>query len=99
MSSTAPSPPNTLTVRGVETRAVRVPLTFALGTSAAIVDAVPLLLVDVYMEEGIVGHSYLFCYTASGAAPRTRSDARRSKSSRSAIHIIPFVGDFSNGCR
>ena len=40
---------------------------FALGTSAAIVTAVPLLLVDVYMEEGIVGHSCLFCYTASGA--------------------------------
>ena len=67
MSSTTPSPPNALTVRGVRTRAVRVPLTFALGTSAAIVTAVPLLLVDVYMEEGIVGHSYLFCYTASGA--------------------------------
>ena len=67
MSSTAPSPPNALTVRGVRTRTVHVPLTFALGTSAAIVSAVPLLLVDVYMEEGIVGHSYLFCYTASGA--------------------------------
>jgi hypothetical protein len=38
-------------------------LTFTLGTSAAI-SAVPLLLVDVHMEEGIVGHSYLFCYTA-----------------------------------
>lgn len=58
MNSKAPSPPTALTVREVKTRAVRVPLTFALGTSAAIVNAVPLLLVDVYMEEGIVGRSY-----------------------------------------
>ena len=52
MSSTTPSPANALTVCEVKTRAVRVPLTFALGTSAAIVNAVPLLLVDVYMERG-----------------------------------------------
>jgi mandelate racemase len=42
-------------------------MNFALGTSAATVKAAPLLLVDVLMEEGVVGHSYLFCYTASGA--------------------------------
>jgi mandelate racemase len=67
MSSIITSPANALTVREVTTRAVRVPLTFTLGTSAAIVNAAPLLLVDVYMEQGIVGRSYLFCYTASGA--------------------------------
>src|SRR5215471_1186558 len=66
MSSTAPSIPS-LTLRAVTTRAVRVPLTFALGTSAAVVTAAPLLLVDVLMEEGIIGHSYAFCYTTSGA--------------------------------
>jgi mandelate racemase len=42
-------------------------MNFALGTSAATVKAAPLLLVDVLMEEGVIGHSYLFCYTASGA--------------------------------
>ncbi len=61
------SPPADLTVRGVKTRGVRVPLNFTLGTSAAIVKAVPLLLVDVQMEEGVVGRAYLFCYSASGA--------------------------------
>lgn len=66
MSSTAPSIPS-LTLRAVTTRAVRVPLKFALGTSAAVVTAAPLLLVDVLMEEGIIGRSYVFCYTASGA--------------------------------
>jgi mandelate racemase len=46
---------------------VRVPLRFALGTSAAIVKAVPLLLVDLNTQQGIVGRCYLFCYTVSGA--------------------------------
>jgi mandelate racemase len=55
------------TPRDVSTRAVRVPLTFALGTSAAIVRAVPLLLVDLGTEEGLAGRTYLFCYTPSGA--------------------------------
>lgn len=56
-----------LTIRQVTSRAVRVPLRFALGTSAAIVPTVPLLLIDLSFEEGVVGRSYVFCYTASGA--------------------------------
>ena len=59
--------PDRLTPRDVSTRAVRVPLTFTLGTSAAIVRAVPLLLVDLATEEGFTGRTYLFCYTPSGA--------------------------------
>ncbi|HTH96371.1 MAG TPA: enolase C-terminal domain-like protein [Stellaceae bacterium] len=55
------------TLRSVRTRGVRVPLTFALGTSAAVVTAVPLLLVDLETEAGMTGRSYLFCYTPSGA--------------------------------
>lgn len=66
MISAASSSP-ALTLRAVKTRAVRVPLTFALGTSAAVVRAVPLLLVDVTTEEGAVGRCYFFCYTVSGA--------------------------------
>lgn len=58
---------NPLTLKTVETRGVRVPLQFALGTSAAIVRAVPLLLVDAIMEEDIIGRSYVFCYSTSGA--------------------------------
>jgi mandelate racemase len=59
--------PDRLTLRDVGLRAVRVPLTFALGTSAAVVRAVPLLLVDLATEQGPVGRTYLFCYTPSGA--------------------------------
>jgi hypothetical protein len=67
MSSATLSPATALAVRAVTTRGVRVPLTFVLGTSATIVRAVPLLLVDVLMEEGVVGRAYVFCYSNSGA--------------------------------
>ncbi len=56
-----------LTVRSVATRAVAVPLNFALGTSVTVIRTVPLLLVDVLTEEGIVGRAYLFSYTPAGA--------------------------------
>jgi mandelate racemase len=64
-----PEAPNSagLTIRSIATRAVRVPLKFNLGTSAAVVTAAPLLLVDVLTELGATGRSYLFCYSTSGA--------------------------------
>jgi mandelate racemase len=40
---------------------------YPLGTSAATVTSAPLLLVDVEMQEGVIGRSYLFCYRKSGA--------------------------------
>ena len=67
MSRSAPAAPAALTVRGVTTRAVAVPLNFALGTSVTVIRTVPLLLVDLSTEEGIVGHAYLFGYTPAGA--------------------------------
>jgi len=56
-----------LTVRAVRTTAVEVPMTYTLGTSAEAVRAAPLLLVDLETEEGITGHSYLFCYLPAAA--------------------------------
>lgn len=56
-----------LTIRDLETVIVEVPMTFALGTSAATVRKAPLILVDLQTEEGITGRTYLFCYRASGA--------------------------------
>jgi mandelate racemase len=54
-----------LTISGVNTYAVEVPMTFPLGTSAAIVKKAPLLLVDLETEDGITGRSYVFCYRSS----------------------------------
>src|SRR5712672_1631426 len=54
-------------IRSVRTRGMLVPLKFTLGTSAAIVKAVPLLLVDLLNEDGVTGRAYSFCYRPSGA--------------------------------
>ena len=67
MASQIPGAAVRLTPRAVTTSGIRVPLTFALGTSAAVIRAVPLLLIDLETEEGVTGRTYLFCYTASGA--------------------------------
>jgi mandelate racemase len=61
------TPTPRLTLRGVRTHAVEVPMRFPLGTSAARVTHAPLLLVDLETEEGVTGRTYLFCYRASGA--------------------------------
>lgn len=63
---TAPLP--SLTIRGIETSAVEVPMTYPLGTSAAVVTKAPLLLVDLKTEDGVVGRTYVFCYR--GSMPR-----------------------------
>jgi len=65
--STASTRVPALTLRGVRTVAVEVPLRYVLGTSAATVRAAPLLLVDVETEQGIVGRTYIFCYRRSAA--------------------------------
>lgn len=54
-----------LTIRGIKTFAVEVPMTYPLGTSAAIVKAAPMLLLNLETEEGITGRTYLFCYRPS----------------------------------
>ena len=56
-----------LTIRGVRTTVVEVPMSYALGTSAATIRAAPLLLIDVDTEEGVTGRAYLFAYRSSGA--------------------------------
>jgi mandelate racemase len=54
-----------LTIRGVKTFAVEIPMTYPLGTSAATVTKAPLLLVDLETQEGVTGRTYLFCYRPS----------------------------------
>ncbi len=57
-----------LTIRSVRARIVKAPLRFALGTSADVVRAAPVVLVDLSTEEGVVGRAYAFAYTDAGAA-------------------------------
>ena len=37
-------------------------MTYALGTSRAVITKAPLLLIDLETEEGVTGRSYLWCY-------------------------------------
>src|SRR5215216_3279444 len=63
---TAPAA-QSLTVRGVRTVAVEVPMTHVLGTSIAVIRSAPLLLIDLETNEGITGRTYIFCYRPIGA--------------------------------
>jgi mandelate racemase len=56
-----------LTVRAIRARGVNVPMKLPLGTSAGTLRSAALLLVDVETEEGVAGHSYLFCYLPAAA--------------------------------
>ncbi|HEY8441728.1 MAG TPA: enolase C-terminal domain-like protein [Xanthobacteraceae bacterium] len=51
-----------LKVRAIRCTGVEVPMRYALGTSRGIITKSPLLLIDVQTEEGITGHSYIWCY-------------------------------------
>ncbi len=56
-----------LTLRALQAVGVEVPMTFALGTSRAVVTKAPLLLIDLETEEGVTGRAYLFCYLPQAA--------------------------------
>jgi mandelate racemase len=52
-----------LTIRGLRARAVDAPLTHPIRTAVGEVPSAPLVLLDVFTDEGVTGHSYLFAYT------------------------------------
>src|SRR5712671_3843368 len=56
-----------LTVRGLKTRALRVPMRRPLGTSGGTITHAPLVLLDLETEEGVPGRAYLFGYSDLGA--------------------------------
>jgi mandelate racemase len=61
-----------LTIRGLNVRAVRVPLSQPHPTAGGTVSEAPLVLVDLLTEEGIVGSAYVFCYTPLALEPVAR---------------------------
>src|SRR5919206_840558 len=58
-----------LTVRELQVRAVDVPMPRPLVTSGGTVRSAPLALIDLRTEQGVVGRSYVFCYTSLALAP------------------------------
>jgi mandelate racemase len=76
-----------LTLRAIRARGVNVPMRLPLGTSAGTIRSAPLMLVDVETEEGVTGHSYLFCYlpaAASGIAAMLGEIERSARGDRIA---------------
>ena len=60
---------NTLTIQSISARAVLTPLKRMLRTASGSIDQAPLVLLDVVTNEGIIGRSYLFGYTAMTLKP------------------------------
>ncbi len=59
--------PPKLTVRNIRAVGVKVPMTYALGTSQQALREAPLLLVDLETEEGVTGRAWQFCYLPAAA--------------------------------
>jgi len=56
-----------LTIRRLQTRALRVPMRRPLGTSGGTITHAPLVLIDLETDEGVPGRAYLFGYSDLGA--------------------------------
>jgi hypothetical protein len=70
-----------LTFRSVDLRSVLVPLKRPVVSKVGLFDQWPMILIDLYTEEGIVGRSYLRRRTgSSGRTGRTRFSPSRSRS-------------------
>jgi mandelate racemase len=59
----------TLKIRELRVRAVKVPMVHPHKTASGTISESPLVLTDVLTEEGVVGHSYVFCYAALALKP------------------------------
>ncbi len=57
-----------LTIRGITTRSVIVPVARPLVTRVVTIEQAPLLLIDLHTEEGVTGRTYLFGYLKRGNA-------------------------------
>jgi mandelate racemase len=58
-----------LKIREIRVRAVKVPMNPPHKTASGSITESPLVLTDVLTEEGVEGHSYVFCYTAIALQP------------------------------
>lgn len=56
-------------IRTVKVRAVRVPMAHPHQTAGGTVSESPLVLTDITIEDGVVGHSVVFTYTAAALKP------------------------------
>ena len=86
-----------LTFKSVTVRAVSVPLKLAIVSKVGRFDHWPLILIDLYTEEGIIGRSYLEPYLAHALGPI--ATVIRELAARRAGRAISPVDDFREGQR
>jgi mandelate racemase len=53
----------TLSIRSIRARAIVAPISRPVKNAFGVIDAAPLVLIDVETDQGITGHSYIFAYT------------------------------------
>lgn len=58
-----------LKIREMRVRAVKIPMAHPHKTATGTITESPLVLTDLITEEGVVGHSYVFCYTTMALKP------------------------------
>jgi len=58
-----------LTIRALRVRAVKVPMVEPHRTASGTIVESPLVLTDVLTDQGVVGHSYVFCYAELALKP------------------------------
>jgi mandelate racemase len=58
-----------LKIKSVKARAVNVPLSAPHPTAGGTVTSAPLVLIDLHTDGGVIGRTYLFCYTAFALKP------------------------------
>jgi mandelate racemase len=95
-----------LTLRGIEARAVVLPLSRPIVARIATMDAWPLVLIDLATEEGVVGRAYLEPYTPQAArylvamlhdlgralAGRRVAPLELYEAARKSLHFVGYEG-------
>jgi mandelate racemase len=70
--------PSNLAIRGVKARAVVAPISRPVKNAFGVIEAAPLVLIDVATDQGITGRSYIFAYAKLTLAP--------------LVHLIEEIG-------
>nr|HEV8011867.1 enolase C-terminal domain-like protein [Bradyrhizobium sp.] len=65
-------------IRSVKARAVVAPISRPVKNAFGVIEAAPLVLIDVVTDQGVTGHSYIFAYTKLTLAP--------------LVHLIEEIG-------
>ena len=56
-------------IRSIKARAVIAPISRPVRTAFGVIESAPLVLIDVFTDQGVTGHSYIFAYTGITLKP------------------------------